>query len=145
MSALTASTNSSDQDGQMITRERIYELLCKYVRSHGSNWSPDHMKKWYNFVHRLRLSIRVCQCFRIQTRQGILHLIPIWANVPGVSFSIFFQDPFLVQVRVLLLLMWRKQSGHWTRKRAKLARISLPSNVLRCVFSFLLPITFTLC
>ena len=156
MSALPTSTNSSNQDGKIITRERIYELLCKYVRSHGSNWSRDHMKKWYNFVHKLRLSIgyapherhtQRCFDFRIQICEGILHLIPIWPNEykrSGDPFPIVFQDPVLIQVRVQLLLAWRKQTGHRARKRARLAGISLPSTVIWCVFSFLLPINFTL-
>jgi hypothetical protein len=156
MSALPTSTNSSNQDGKIITKERIYELLSKYVRSHGSNWSRDHMKKWYHFVHKLRLTLghrsqqargSACgccltgPCFRIQIREGILHLILNQSKRPGDPFPIVFQDPVLIQVRVQLLLAWRK---HRARKRARLAGISLPSGVVRCIFSFLLPINFTL-
>lgn len=144
MSALTASTNLSNQDGKIIEKERIYELLCKYVRSHGSKWSRDQMKKWYHFVHDLYL--HSVDCYRIQIRQGISHLIPLCGSEElSDPFPIFFQDSLLIQVRVLLLLAWRKQAGRRTRKRARVVGISLPSNVIYYIFSFLLPINFTLC
>lgn len=105
--------------------------------------------------------------FHLEPRRGVTYLLP--KEPHAEAFPVAFTEPAALRVRVLLTLQWRKQTAwrkktqqlrretkYWTRKKARLAGVhtpsdmtrhsdvTLPSNVVERIFSFLTTHTFTL-